>query len=124
MGGVVTPLSGTSIDHEVAVFEVYHEHASLAQASCSCGWESEVMDDGDARDAGAQHRRDMRPEPMHLTITDRDNDAVKFRPGYATGSIALVVNTIHEGRPDPTRVVLREADLVRLRDYLDEVLDA
>lgn len=78
----------------------------------------------DLADAGRQAARDDRPAPSDLTFTDRDGDAVKFRPGYATGSIALVVNTIHKGRPDPTRVVLREADLVRLRGYLDEVLDA
>lgn len=51
-------------DHETDVEEVYSEHASLARATCSCGWQSQVMDDGDARDAAWTHR-EHDPHPAH-----------------------------------------------------------
>lgn len=51
-------------DHETDVQVVYREHGSLAQAVCSCGWASKVMDDADVRDAAWTHR-EHDPHPAH-----------------------------------------------------------
>jgi hypothetical protein len=51
-------------DHETHVEPVYSDHASLARATCSCDWESDVMDDDDARDAAWTHS-EHDPHPAH-----------------------------------------------------------
>ena len=51
-------------DHVTDVEDVYSEHGSFARATCSCGWESAVMDDSDAHDAAWMHR-EHDPHPAH-----------------------------------------------------------